>query len=298
MQYLLTSPVVSSFFLAVTVDGRWQPGIGDPTPMGWITTLSYGLVAIIAFYGVWHTLRSPHPRLGRRAVAFWLFTGMLMLLLAVNKQLDLQSLLTQTGRDWSRATGWYGARRDLQAWFVWVLAGLGGAGLLRLGWSLRGAQPAYYLALVGLMFTGCFVIIRASSFHHVDSLLGYQVAGIQMNWILELGGTFVVGVSTLAALALQPPDDDALSNAKSTSMPEPEPEPLKPASPSSKREAGNGDAPTPEARVPATSEEASVEKSETVDQGDFPDPTGEGEEGEEGEDDGDDDLPDIIILDS
>lgn len=297
MQYLLTLPVVSSFFFAVTVNGRWQPGIGDPTPMGWITTLSYGLVAIIAFYGVWHTLRTPQPRLGKRAALFWLCCGLLMLLLAINKQLDLQSYLTQVGRDWSKANGWYGARREIQTWFIWALVGVGGVGLFVLAWFIRGARPAYYLALVGVLFTGCFVVIRASSFHHVDSMLGYQVAGIQMNWILELGGVFIVGVSTLAALVLQPHDGPREQLIRPESAPEPKPEPTPEAlcNPSIKCEGGDGDDVTPKEDVSTTSVEGAERLPDTLEKGELHDSSGDGEEGE---DDGDDDLPDIIILDS
>jgi hypothetical protein len=40
-----------------------------------------------------------------------------------------------------------------------------------------------------------FVVIRASSFHHVDVLLASTLGGLRWNWILELSGIMVVGVS-------------------------------------------------------------------------------------------------------
>ena len=52
------------------------------------------------------------------------------------------------------------------------------------------------LALLGAAFLGCFIVIRAVSFHHVDQLLGLEYSGLRVNWILELGG---IGCIALAA---------------------------------------------------------------------------------------------------
>jgi len=56
--------------------------------------------------------------------------------------------------------------------------------------------------LIGTVFVVAFVTIRAASFHHVDTLIGTPVAGLRMNWILELGGIACVA---LAALRATPP---------------------------------------------------------------------------------------------
>lgn len=303
MQYLLTTPVVTNFFLAASVNGRWEMGIGDPTPMGWITTLSYFLVACVGFYGVLYTVRTPHPRLGKRAVFFWLCCGLLMLALSINKQLDLQSYFTQLGRDWSKAGGWYDMRREVQAWFIRALAVVGALGLLALAWFIRGARPAYYLALVGILFTVCFVVIRAASFHHVDVLIGYEVAGVRMNWILELGGIFIVGVSTLAALVLQPHDgvqeDRASRPAAPGNADEVKPPLGEAANPSSKKfTIGTPflEKPVaPSAGLPSTPDEAAA----PVESPAVPNLHGEGnvDDKNKGKED-DDDLPEIIILDS
>jgi hypothetical protein len=199
MQILFSALAIPSMFLAVTVNGRWQPGIGDPTPMGWVTTLCYFVAALLCFRATWQAYRIPPAKLGNRAMVFWTICGLVMLFLCVNKQLDLQSLFTQIGRDWSKADGWYEGRRVVQGWFIRGLAIFGVLGLALTAWFIRGARPAYYLALVGLIFTGCFVVLRASSIHQVDALLGYQVAGVKMNWVFELGGILVVGASALAS---------------------------------------------------------------------------------------------------
>ncbi|MCF6287358.1 MAG: hypothetical protein L3K26_19580, partial [Candidatus Hydrogenedentes bacterium] len=176
---------MSAMLLAVSVNGRWQPGIGDPTPMGWATTLCYFVAALLCFRATWQAYRIPPAKLGGRAMVFWAICGLLMLFLCVNKQLDLQSLFTQIGRDWSKADGWYEGRLTVQKWFIRGMAGVGLLGIVLAAWFIRGASLAYYFAVVGMVFTGCFVIVRAASMHHVDVLLGYQVAGVKMNWVFE-----------------------------------------------------------------------------------------------------------------
>ena len=47
---------------------------------------------------------------------------------------------------------------------------------------------------MGMVFVIGFVIIRASSFHHVDALLAARLGGMKWNWILELGGIAAVSL--------------------------------------------------------------------------------------------------------
>ncbi|MGZ3385949.1 MAG: hypothetical protein ACXWNF_13305, partial [Isosphaeraceae bacterium] len=54
-------------------------------------------------------------------------------------------------------------------------------------------------ALLGTVFLYVFVLIRASSIHHVDVMLRWRFLGWTWNWILELGGIVVVGLGALLA---------------------------------------------------------------------------------------------------
>lgn len=192
--FLLYLPyVVPPMVMAATVNGRWQPGIGDPSMMGWFTTLSYLVAGLLCLRRAWICRRTPALRM--KPFYFWIAFGILMLALFVNKQLDLQTLLTQTGREWSKAGDWYEERRVLQTLFIWALAAGGVAAVLFALWFIRGARLHYYLALFGLGFTGCFVIIRAASIHRVDRFIGLDIMGIRMNWVLELGGILVVAMA-------------------------------------------------------------------------------------------------------
>ena len=70
-----------------------------------------------------------------------------------------------------------------------------GVWLIRSVLLLAGRNlPRLGVALVGIVFLCCFVAIRASSFHHVDRLLGADLGGLKINWIMELGGIVLVGL--------------------------------------------------------------------------------------------------------
>src|SRR5918993_112231 len=89
-------------------DGRWRPGIGDPSWEGWLMVAAYTITAGLAWLAH-RSYRSAAHRVGRthaqqgatdRLLAwFWLLACVTLTALAINKQLDLQSLLTQVLRD-------------------------------------------------------------------------------------------------------------------------------------------------------------------------------------------------------
>lgn len=162
----------------------WWPGFGDPTPAGWVTVAAYLVAAALAFRMAALPTRPPQ-RLPERV--FWLLAGLGLTFLAANKQLDLQSLMTATGRCAARMQGWYGDRRSVQvAVILGLVAAAGLVGLLTLAllWrSLGRTLPA----ILGLVAITAFVMVRAVGFHHVDALIGMRLGGLRLNWVFELG---------------------------------------------------------------------------------------------------------------
>ena len=111
-------------------------------------------------------------------------------MLGINKQLDLQSALTEIGRILADKQGWYADRRQIQMAFIAGMAMMGltlFAATLHLTW---GAPASTRWAMLGGIGLVVFVIIRAASFHHVDELLGYRFSGLRVNWLLEMGALF------------------------------------------------------------------------------------------------------------
>ena len=169
----------------MTGDGRWHPGIGDPNATGWITVVAYGLACLLC----WQCARRSGMTSERRV---WWLMAAVMLLLGINKQLDLQSWVTQLGRDIALAGGWYEHRRVFQALFIFWL----GVGVLGLkAWlGVRSGSLHHYtrLAGMGLLVLGAFVVLRAASFHHVDAMLGLNFVNVRLNVVFELGGIALI----------------------------------------------------------------------------------------------------------
>lgn len=177
---------------------NWQIGIGDPSLMGWLTVALYLAVGGLALRVVG---RGEFPaRSVTRERLFWRLLGMIMLLLALNKQLDLQSLLTAAGRCMAQIQGWYNTRRVVQIGFiVGVLVVM--LILFTVMWAvLRGTLRRNGLALTGLVFVLVFVAIRAAGFHHMDRLINVRIEAVRLNWVFEMTGPILILIGGLSIL--------------------------------------------------------------------------------------------------
>ena len=155
--------------------------------MGWFTVGSYFACAILSFI---LTLSNQHA--DRRSFLFWGMIGLLMILLGINKQLDLQSLFTEVGRQIARAQGWVDQRRIVQFWFIMAFGTTALGGFLSFAIVRRDLFSRFMLAFAGLFFLLGFIVIRAASFHHFDVMLGFELFEARMNWVLELTGIYLI----------------------------------------------------------------------------------------------------------
>ena len=184
---------------------RWHPGIGDPTPVGWLTVAAYGFTAAVCAR-VFLTARAAQRGFrgvddvqarDRRALKhLWLVIGLTMLLLGINKQLDLQTFVIQRVRRRAYVDGWYGDRRRYQKDFIVAMTVTAAIAVTLVSVWLRRVLRRVLLAIAGLGLLVLFVLVRASSFHYVDKLLSLG-GRVRMNWIIELGG---IGLIVVAAL--------------------------------------------------------------------------------------------------
>ena len=122
---------------------------------------------------------------------------MLFLLLGINKQLDLQSALTEIGRMLAYSEGWYSKRQSVQVAFIGFVTLLCILATIILLISARHAPASTWLALLGTAFVFGFVLIRASSFHHMDRFIGTRVLGFRWNWVLEMGGISLTLIASI-----------------------------------------------------------------------------------------------------
>lgn len=162
--------------------------------MGWFTVAAYGIGAALALLASSKSAGT-HDPIHRREKRVWLAVAVVMAFLCANKQLDLQSLLTDIGRTLSRQGGWYEQRRDFQKVFVGgVLAGSGIFGCWFI-WRFRAFWTEHKLLAGGMLFLLTFIVVRAISFHHFDMFINTRVFGVRMNWVLELAGIFLVSLA-------------------------------------------------------------------------------------------------------
>lgn len=171
----------------------WTPVIGDPQITGWLTVLSYlGCMALAVL------VVARRPRGAARGL--WMCIALLMAFLAANKQLDLQTALTATGRCMARAQGWYDDRARVQMGFIAGLVALVLIVLLAALRSLRGRLRGNGLALVGLAVLCGFVLVRAVGFHHVDRLISMDFASIKFNFWFENAGLVLIAANAVLLL--------------------------------------------------------------------------------------------------
>jgi hypothetical protein len=174
-------------------DFSWSPGIGDPTPVGWLTVALYLVTALVC----WRLAKQLRARgtETRSEVLVWGGIAVLFLALGINKQLDLQTALTEIGRVLAHAQGWYDRRWNVQVAFVAGVVAVCLFAAIIFFVLIRRAPAITWLAALGTVTVLAFVGIRAASFHHIDRLIGSTVLGLRWNWILEIGGILMVLVA-------------------------------------------------------------------------------------------------------
>ena len=165
--------------------------INDVSPLAWLIVAGYLAAALASARAGW---TGP----GARERQFWFATAILLLFLGLNKQLDLQTFLTEAGRRLAYREGWYEARRLIQAVFVILLACSAFVTVVAISaWLRRSAVPVKFAAM-GVVLLFAFIVLRAASFHHMDVLVTGSLGGIRSGWLLELVGIMVILGSALA----------------------------------------------------------------------------------------------------
>jgi uncharacterized membrane protein len=134
----------------------------------------------------------------RQALPWFLFAAAL-LLLGLNKQLDLQTLFLQTGREIALASGWYGERRCLRTVFVLAL----GVAVLVLSLTFIWKQRCFFrqhpLTLSGSGLLVFYVLLRAAAIDHVDEAAGLSFDHRRLLAGMELSGILCLAVAGFLA---------------------------------------------------------------------------------------------------
>lgn len=164
----------------------WNPGWGDADILGVFLTFLYATAALMTSFAAVQVWLYGSQRSSRW---LWTLAAAYLILLAINKQLDLQTFLTQTGRCIARAQGWYAQRRGMQQLATYaIFAAAAVAGLTLIGTARRGNG----LMIAGLGLLTTFVALRILSAHHMDALLRTPLFGLGLARVIELSSLLVI----------------------------------------------------------------------------------------------------------
>lgn len=183
---------------------RWHLGFNDPYLTSWVMVAIYLLVAGMAVAVV---RRGSFPaRSARRERVFWGVVASVLVLMAVNKQADLQTLMLATGRCVAQSDGWYEFRQAIKGIaFVAIAIALIGSGTV-LFWCLRRTFRRTGLPLLGLFLMFLFVLSRAFwIFHFIPSVeMAHRLYPILVHgWpsrFFEVSGPLVIFVAAVSLL--------------------------------------------------------------------------------------------------
>lgn len=176
----------------------WLSRLGDPDAVDWTITLGYLTIA-------WLNLRVARRTCGTqmhiaRERRCWRVFAIIMLLLGVNKQLDLQLLALLIGRRFAQALGAYPYHRVIQAVAVGIIIVLAIAAAVLIMRRLHGTSRPLRSAGAGVAMLLGYIAARSLSFTHLDDLLGIWVVNIHLYWALEIFAQCCILVSTVLAV--------------------------------------------------------------------------------------------------
>jgi hypothetical protein len=168
-------------------DITWRPHIGDPDWIGWITVLAYAIAAWLCLLAG-RRIRRNSRDLENGSATMWFVFATGMVLLGVNKQLDLQIAFMQLGRNLAQGEGWYQQRRLAQVIFVLLLGAALTGSLFIAFFKQKHFFKCHVLTCWGSIFLAAFIFLRAALFNHANAYAGISLGEGHWMDFLELGG--------------------------------------------------------------------------------------------------------------
>ena len=193
--FALFSLFHNHFALSATIYSRLQAGVSDPTLFGWLTVLVY-FVAVARCI-----TKSKESKFFGGNYRFWLYLAALLLLLGINKQLDLHSWFAEIMRDRAQTYGWYKYRQSVLVSLVSLL----GFGILSSIISFRlylaNSWRNYKITWAGIIVLLMLVLIQTSSSIYADALIkqrgfGFSAFGFSISAIIEISALILIIIGT------------------------------------------------------------------------------------------------------
>jgi hypothetical protein len=203
-----------SILAADAPDNHWHLQVGDPDALGWTITVAYFVVAFLCGRAAWRVRRArrataPTPQatdardgggrpfdVARDPGAPWGALASGLVLLGLNKQLDLQILVRDVGLRAVHLAGLDEDRRWVGRAFVLALSAVVVGVMLTAARHLARARRRHRLLLLGLGMLAFFVVLRAGVY--VPGLKQLNVSFYTaIHLVLELGSLILLGISAI-----------------------------------------------------------------------------------------------------
>ncbi len=164
------------------------------TDSNWVRIAGYVIVAML-------TVAARRRERSRAASVdgvwppFWSLTGGFLIVMAFGRAGDIGDLLADFGRDEAVTSGWYAARRPIQAAVVVVL-GLGWLVVVGLAcWRTPERRRRYLPTSLAVITIAAFAAIRIVSLHQVDTVLHRtHIGSVRVGTLTELGLLLIAAV--------------------------------------------------------------------------------------------------------
>jgi hypothetical protein len=175
-------------------NGYWKKDRGDPSVMGWFITFCYFLVFIISFYFVKKT--TPFIK-NKNFIWFWYAVTIFIILLGINKQLDLQMLFADYARLYAKMSGMFVNRKPFQHKIISLLATIGISVFFIFIYNFWRAPKTTWIALFGFSILFSFPLIRLVSLHRLESLLYKSFLSVKIVDVIEIIGISIVLIAII-----------------------------------------------------------------------------------------------------
>lgn len=172
--------------------GFWREYRGDYSLAGWVLTFGYLFCAVLLFLCLKNSAFTDF-----KEKLFWVSLFGIIVLFAINKQLDLQLLITDIARTAAKEYQVYEQRKPFQIRVIALFASiaLGLFGLVSvLVWK---SHKTLLLALTGVAVIFGYFVLRLVSYHAIEEIMKQRYVFISLYDVLELAGVALVGVGVL-----------------------------------------------------------------------------------------------------
>lgn len=172
---------------------RWKFGIGDPTFEGWAISLLYLLTAILSFRKY-----KSHHRQNRPDYQLWGIISFLLFFLSLNKQLDLQTIVSDVGRWIAINLEMMEQRHIFKRVFILSIFILGLIISVLLRKNIYNFIRSEKVTFLGMLTLLTFIFLRATSFHIFSDSFNGILLNLHFFQIMEISAIAIIAISLIS----------------------------------------------------------------------------------------------------